>query len=146
MASRNLTSKDLSKLIRKLRDNKIYHLETIKDNVFRVATFVDGERVEKYIKISKASVDCESEYGHWLFSSTISDRLAETEHYVYALIDLMGQIHIVPTKAVKEAVDNYHHNWMTNPGKRVKKHKDSNIRIFIDYDGKYIDNYGEIKR
>ena len=146
MASRNLTSKDLSKLIVKLRENKIYHLETIKDNIFRVATFSNGERIEKYLKISKASIDCESDYGHWLFSSTISDRLSETEHYVYVLIDLMDNLHIVPTKVVKEVVDNYHYNWMANPGKRVKKHKDSNIRIFTDPDGRYIDNYGEIKR
>ena len=68
------------------------------------------------------------------------------EHIVYVFVSLneldTPEYHIVPSKIVAETITNYHQNWLNELGKKGQKRNDTSIRIFLDKEDTYRDQWG----
>lgn len=64
---------------------------------------------------------------------------------IYVLVNLnnLGQpeYHIVPSNIIANTVKEGHQKWLNTPGKNGQEHNDSNVRLFTDFDNKYLNNW-----
>ena len=76
---------------------------------------------------------------HWLLSQKAESDIAENLYYVF--VNLNGtdgpEYYIVPRAEVAKYVREMHKSWLAKPGLDGSAHRDSNMRVFRDPDGKY---------
>ena len=109
-----------------------------------VETTINNKKVEKVVKIKKSQINHDGEY--WLLNDIGVTTFAEDNNNVYIFIDKLNNLHIVPSKAVKVALDMGHNTWLKYPSKSGKVHRDSTLRHYKEPSGIYINNFEEFRK
>jgi hypothetical protein len=80
----------------------------------------------------------------WLLNKKAEDYFADRLFYVFVNLKnnrSRPDYYIVPSKVVAEHVKKGHAEWLRTPGKRVKQHSDTSIRMFRDENDKYLEQW-----
>ncbi len=79
----------------------------------------------------------------WTLSSKNEKLIGESIIYVFVSLNELDtpEYHIVPSQIVADTIAKYHRNWLNTQGKNGKKHNDTNIRVFLDKEDKYLDKW-----
>ncbi|MBX7155470.1 MAG: aspartate ammonia-lyase [Bacteriodetes bacterium] len=100
---------------------------------------------KKYISIQvKTNKDGKR---RWILGEK-SEKSFEKHYYIF--VSLKGinerpEYFIVPSNDVATAVKKTHKNWLKQPGKNGKKHKDVPMRRFEDINGEYLEKWSLLK-
>ena len=79
----------------------------------------------------------------WILSKKAEDNISDDLIYIFVSLkgDKMPEFFIVPSKDVANYVMEGHQKWLENPNKKGEPHKDTNIRMFKDREGKYLNRW-----
>jgi hypothetical protein len=80
----------------------------------------------------------------WLLNKKAENYYAENLFYVF--VNLKNNVsrpdyYIVPSKIVAKHIRKEHEEWLRSPGKRVKRHSDTPMRMFWDKNGCYLEKW-----
>jgi hypothetical protein len=80
----------------------------------------------------------------WLLNKKAEDYF--TDNLFYVFVNLKSNTsrpdyYIVPSKVVAEHVKKGHAEWLRTPGKWVKQHSDTSMRMFRDENAKYLEKW-----
>ena len=83
----------------------------------------------------------------WTLSKKNEELKGDKIFYVFVSLNELDtpEYHIVPSKVVADTIKTYHKNWLDTPGKKGKKHNDTNIRVFTDKDDIYLEKWELLK-
>lgn len=80
----------------------------------------------------------------WLLNKKAENYYANNLFYVFVNLKndrSRPDYYIVPSKVVSEYVKKGHAEWLRTPGKRVKQHTDTPMRMFRDENDKYLEKW-----
>jgi hypothetical protein len=80
----------------------------------------------------------------WLLNMKAEDYFADNLFYVFVNLKSntsRPDYYIVPSQVVAEDVKKSHAEWLRTPGKRVKQHSDTPMRMFRDDTGEYLEKW-----
>jgi hypothetical protein len=84
----------------------------------------------------------------WMLTKKAEDNFADNLFYVFVTLNnnqKSPNYFIVPSDIVAEYVKTSHSTWLNTPGKNGKKHNDSSVRNFHDYEEEYLDRWDILK-
>lgn len=83
----------------------------------------------------------------WVLNEKAEEFYADNLFYVFVNLIGVGQMpeyYIVPSKTVADYVKNGHKKWLETPGKKGQPHNDSSMRMFGDYEQKYLNKWDSL--
>lgn len=83
----------------------------------------------------------------WPLTVKNEELVGENIIYIFVLLNGLNlpSYYIVPSEVVANQISEEYRNWLNTPGKDGKKHKDTTIRTFSDFENKYLDNWDFLK-
>ena len=79
----------------------------------------------------------------WILNKKAETDIAENLFFVFVRLPTEGlpDFYVVPRKEVAKDVGESHRKWLATPGRGGRKHVDSDMRKFTDFDGIYRDRW-----
>jgi hypothetical protein len=81
----------------------------------------------------------------WILSNKSEELESKNLFYVFVNLrvnaNMPPEYFIVPSKDVAEYIRETHREWLNTPGRGGKKHNDSDVRMFRDREGKYLNRW-----
>jgi len=77
----------------------------------------------------------------WILNSKAEEMISDSFFYIFVSFGTEGHspdYFIVPSKKVAQQIQLLHKKWLGTPGKDGSLHKDSSMRKFEDFNGKYL--------
>lgn len=80
----------------------------------------------------------------WMLNEKCELCPSETHFYIFVILTeptKRPDFHVVPGKIVAEQIANSHRQWLNTAGRGGRKHEDSSMRKFSDFDDKYLEKW-----
>jgi len=80
----------------------------------------------------------------WILNKKAESYYAPDLFYIFVALKSLTErpdYFIVPSKTVALFVKERHQKWLDTPGKKGQQHNDSDMRIFVDVDEKYLERW-----
>jgi hypothetical protein len=86
---------------------------------------------------------CQGSRLAWVMNRKAEADLAENLFYVFVCLPPVGspEYCVVPRKDVAKYVRESHHTWLVTPGRKGQAHRDTDMRLFKDAEGRFKDRW-----